>query len=234
MGSKYEHHILDPFLNDKIVANFDEIAKYKNLGDQVYSNDDLAKFGQSEQQKIFDGNYGSTMIANAARNSGARDIKALKENGTIGAGAIARSGRNPASAGATFMYDRLMQDQVNRVNDRTAAITSESLPGYVNQSAEWADAGNKALQQKLGFGQAYQGMLSNAIQQRMSNQTFEKKKSLWDKIKEGVGFAGNLVGIASGIGAPFSMNSGGGQVQTAGTGNMVGTAGRSGGYSQYY
>lgn len=210
MGSKYNQHILDPWLNPKIVANFDEIEKYKNLGDQVWINEPLAKFGQSEQQKIFDGKIGSTMLAGAARTQGARDIAATKANQRLGSAAMSRRGGNASSAAINTIYDRMLQDQTNRVNDRTAGIVAGGLPEYTNAAAGWAEAGNRGLREKLGYGQAYQQMFSNAVQQRMSNQTFEKKKSLWDKIKEGVGVAGNIMGIASGIGSVFPMGGGGG------------------------
>lgn len=226
--SKYAQHILDPWLNPKIVANFDEVEKYRNLGDNLYINKDLADFGKSEQKKITGGQYGSTMLAKAAKAAGANDIAGLKSSQRLGAAALNRSSGN---ANASLMYDRMLGNSINEINDRTAMQSVGSLPGYVNQAADWADAENEGLRQKLGFGQAYQNMFSNAVNMRMQNQTFEKKKSLWDKIKEGVGFAGNLVGIASGIGAPFSMNSGGG---TASGGSKVGTASRSGGYGQYY
>jgi hypothetical protein len=229
MGSKYEQHILDGWLNPKIVTNFDEVEKYRTMGDNLYVNKDLADFGKSEQKKITGGQYGSTMLAKAAKAQGANDIAGLKSSQRLGAAALNRSSGN---ANASLMYDRMLGNSINEINDRTAMQSVQSLPGYVNQTADWADAENKGLREKLGFGQAYQGMFANAVNQRMSNQTFEKKKSLWDKIKEGVGFAGNLVGIASGIGAPFSMNSGGGAAASGGS--KVGAASRSGGYGQYY
>lgn len=233
--SKYAQHILDPWLNPKIVQNFDDIAKYKNLSDEVWTNKGLADFGQREQEKIFGGKIGSTLLANTARTQGARDIAGLKASQRLGSAAMSRRGGDASSGAMNFLYDRMLKRESDRVNDRTAGMVTQGLPGYLSQSAEWAESGNKALAQKMGLGQAYQGMFSNAVQQRMSNQTFEKKKSLWDKIKEGVGFAGNLVGIASGIGAPFSMNSGGGQVAgQAASGNRVGRASQSGGYAGYY
>lgn len=227
--SKYAEHILDSWLDPKLTANFDEVEKYRNLGDNLYVNKDLADFGKSEQSKITGGQYGSTMLAKAAKAQGANDIASLKANQRLGAAAMNRSSGNQ---NASLLYDRMLGDSINQVNDRTAMQTVGSLPGYVNQAADWADAENKGLREKVAFGQNYQNMFANAVNMRMGNRTFEKKKSLWDKIKEGVGFAGNLVGIASGIGASFSMNSGGGNV--SGGGNMVGTASRSGGYSQYY
>jgi len=213
MGSKYNQNILDSWLNPKIVANFDEVEKYRTMGNDLYVNKDLADFGKSEQKKITGGQYGSTMLAKAAKAQGANDIAGLKSSQRLGAAAMNRSSGNQ---NASLMYDRMLGNSINEINDRTAMQSVGSLPGYVNQTADWADAENKGLREKLGFGQAYQNMFSNAVNQRMQNQTFEKKKSLWDKIKEGVGFAGNLVGIASGIGAPFSMNSGGGTVKPGG------------------
>ena len=227
--SAYNHHVLDGWLDPKLTANFDEVEKYRTMGDNLYVNKDLADFGKSEQKKITGGQYGSTMMAKAAKAQGANDIAGLKSSQRLGAAAMNRSSGN---ANASLLYDRMLGNSVNEINDRTAMQSVGSLPGYVNQTAEWADAENKGLREKLGFGQAYQGMFANAVNQRMGNQTFEKKKSLWDKIKEGVGFAGNLVGIASGIGAPFSMNSGGGAAASGGS--KVGAASRSGGYGQYY
>jgi len=225
MGSKYEQHILDGWLNPKIVANFDEVEKYRTMGDNLYVNKDLANFGKSEQAKITGGQYGSTMLAKAAKAQGANDIAGLKSSQRLGAAAMNRSSGNQ---NASLMYDRMLGNSINEINDRTAMQSVGSLPGYINQTADWADAENKGLREKLGFGQAYQNMFANAVNQRMSNQTFEKKKSLWDKIKEGVGFAGNLVGIASGIGAPFSMGASGGRTVKPG-GNQAASASAFGG-----
>jgi hypothetical protein len=159
----------------------------------------------------------------------------MKASQRLGSAALSRGGNNAASAGVNLMYDRMLKNETGRVNDRTADQVVGGLPGYMNAAAGWAEAGNRGRAQQMGLGQAYQGMFSNAVQMRQSNQTFEKKKSFWDKLKEGIGVVGNIVGIASGLGAPFSMNSGGGTVAGAGaSGSKVGTASQSGGYGQYY
>lgn len=192
----YDQHILDPWLNPKIVDNF------KNVDDMTI-NTGLEKFGLGEQQKIFGGQIGSTMLAGAARTQGARDIAGLKASQRLGSAALSRSGGNASSAGVNLLYDRMLKNETGRVNDRTADQVVGGLPGYLNAAAGWGEAGNRGRMQKMA---AFEG----AAKLRQSNQTFIKKKSFWDKFKEGVAVAGNIVGIASGIGAPFNMNSGGG------------------------
>lgn len=219
----YDQHILDPWLNPKIVNNFDEVDKYKGIAGEMYINKDLEKFGQQEQSKIFNGQAGSTMFANAAKTEGARQIAGAKASQRLGAGAMARAGANPSSAGATLMYDRMLKDTTNKINDRTADQVVGGLPNYLNQAATWANAGNVGRGQQLAAGQAYQNMFTNAVKMRQSNETFTKKKSLWDKIKEGVSFAGDLVGLAAGIGGLGSMmgGKGGGAVSGGGAGGWV-------------
>lgn len=212
----YSQHILDPYLNPLIVNNFDEIDKYKDLAGQTYINEPLAKFGQQEQQKVFDGKIGSTMLAGAAKQSGARDIASLKASQRLGSGAMARMPGNASGAGVNLLYDRMLQQNINKVNDRTSDQIVGGLPGYVNSAAGWANAGNQGRATKMAMEQGYQGMFNANVQNRLKNETFDKKKSFWDKLKEGIGVAGNIVGIVSGIGAPFSMNSGGGNVNAPG------------------
>lgn len=230
MGAKYAQHILDPWLNPKIVDNFNEVDKYKDLAGQTFINKDLEKFGQDEQSKIFNGKIGSTMLAGAARNQGARDIQGLKASQRLGSAALSRGGNNAASAGVNLMYDRMLKNETGRVNDRTADHVVGGLPGYMNAAAGWAEAGNRGRAQQMGLGQAYQGMFGNAVQMRQSNQTFEKKKSFWDKLKEGIGVAGQIVGI-------------GGSLMSGGLGGLIGggspggSSGNPGGvplYSQGY
>lgn len=201
MASKYSHHILDSWLNPKIVANFDEVDKYKGIADQIDINTGLSNFGRQQQEKIFSGNIGSTLLAGAARTQGARDIQGLKASQRLGAGALARSGGGPSGAGMTFLYDRMLKNETGRVNDRTADQIVGNLGSYIDKTAGWADQANQDRFKKLQAGGAYQNMFSNAVRMRQSNQTFEKKKSLWDKIKEGVGLAGDLFGLATGIGS---------------------------------
>ena len=233
MGAKYAQHVLDGWLDPKLTANFDEVAKYKDLAGQTFINEDLAKFGQGEQSKIFNGQIGSTMLAGAARNQGARDIQRLKASQRLGSAAMSRGGNNAASAGVNLMYDRMLKNETGRVNDRTADQVVGGLPGYMNAAAGWAEAGNRGRAQQMQLGSAYQNMFGNAVQMRQSNQTFEKKKSFWDKFKEGLGVAGQIAGIAGTL--MTGVPSGGGALgAVGGSGNKVGTASQSGGYGQYY
>jgi len=222
----YNQHILDPWLSPKIVENFDEVAKYKDLAGQTFINKDLEKFGQDEQSKIFNGKIGSTMLAGAARNQGARDIQAMKASQRLGSAALSRGGNNAQSAGVNLLYDRMLKNETGRVNDRTADQVVGGLPGYLNSASGWAEAGNRGRAQQMGLGQAYQQMFSNAVQQRMSNQTFEKKKSLWDKIKEGVGVASQIAGIAGTLFTGIPMGPRGG-------GSPGGSGGNPGGVPMY-
>lgn len=193
MGSKFEHHILDEFLNPKIVDNF------KNVDDMTI-NTGLEKFGMGEQQKIFGGQIGSTMLAGAARTQGARDIAGLKASQRLGSAALSRGGNNASSAGVNLLYDRMLKNEIGRVNDRTADQVVGGLPGYLNAAAGWGEAGNRGRMQKMAA-------LSEATRLRQSNQTFIKKKSFWDKFKEGVGVASQIAGIA---GSLFTGMPGGG------------------------
>jgi hypothetical protein len=235
MGAKYAQHVLDGWLDPKLTANFDEVAKYKDLAGKTFINEDLAKFGQGEQSKIFNGQIGSTMLAGAARNQGARDIQSLKASQRLGSAAMSRGGNNAASAGVNLMYDRMLKNETGRVNDRTADQVVSGLPGYTNAAAGWAEAGNHGRATQMQMGSAYQNMFGNAVQMRQSNQTFEKKKSFWDKFKEGLGVAGQIAGIAGTLmtGIPMS-GMGGGKGGGGGSPAMVGAASRSGGYGQYY
>lgn len=213
MGAKYDQHILDPYLNPLIVNNFDEINKYKDLAGQTYINEPLAKFGQQEQQKVFDGKIGSTMLAGAAKQSGARDIASLKASQRLGSQAMARMPGNASGAGVNLLYDRMLQQNINKVNDRTSDQIVGGLPSYVNSAAGWANAGNQGRATKMAMEQGYQGMFNANVQNRLKNETFDKKKSFWDKLKEGIGVAGQVVGLVSGVGSIFSggaAGSGGG------------------------
>lgn len=212
----YDQHILDPWLNPKIVANFDEIEKYKTITDSYKINEPLEQFGYGEIGKIASGNVGGTMLAGAARTQGARNIRAAKESQGLGAAAMARTGNNPGSAAATTIYDRMLQKQVNDTNNQTTAQIVGNLPAYTNAAAGWADQGNRDRDRKMQGQNAYQAAFSNAVGMRQQNQQFTKQKTFWDKFKEGVGVVGNIVGIASGIGAPFGMMSGGQPVGAAG------------------
>jgi len=236
MGSKYNHYVMDSWLDPKLTANFDEVDKYKDLAGKTFINEDLAKFGQGEQSKIFNGQIGSTMLAGAARNQGARDIQGLKASQRLGSAAMSRGGNNAASAGVNLMYDRMLKNETGRVNDRTADQVVGGLPGYTNAAAGWAEAGNRGRAQQMQMGGAYQNMFGNAVQMRQSNQTFEKKKSFWDKFKEGVGVASQIAGIAGTLmtGIPMGGMGGGAGKSSGGQGAQVGTASRSGGYGQYY
>lgn len=218
----YNQHILDPWLNPKIVDNFNEVDKYKDLAGQTFINKGLEKFGQDEQSKVFNGKIGSTMLAGAARNQGARDIQALKASQRLGSAALSRGGNNAASAGVNLMYDRMLKNETGRVNDRTADQVVGGLPGYLNAAAGWAEAGNRGRAQQMGLGQAYQGMFSNAVQMRQANQTFEKKKSFWDKFKEGVGVASSIAGIAGSLFTGIPMGPGGGKSPGGSSGNPGG------------
>lgn len=216
MGQKYDQHILDPWLNPKIVANFDEVEKYKGLTDSYKINEPLEQFGYGEIGKIAGGNVGGTMLAGAARTQGARNIRAAKESQGLGAAAMARSGSSPGSGAATTIYDRMLQKQTNDINNQTTSQIVGNLPGYMDAAAGWADQGNRDRDRKMQGMNNYQSAFSNAVSMRQQNQQFVKKKSFWDKFKEGIGVVGNIVGIASGIGAPLGMFSGGQTVGAAG------------------
>lgn len=219
MGSKYSHHILDSWLNPKIVDNFAEVDKYKGIADQIDINTGLSDFGRGQQQKIFDGNIGSTLLAGAARTQGARDIAGLKASQRLGSSVLARSGSGASATGMNFLYDRMLKNETGRVNDRTADMVVGNLGNYVNQTQSWADQANQDRMKKLQAGAAYQNMFTNAVKLRQSNQTFEKKKSWWDKLKEGVGFAGDLLGLATGIGSLGGMFGGSGPAPIIGQGD---------------
>lgn len=194
--SAYSHHVLDSWLDPKLTENF------KNVDDMTI-NTGLEKFGMGEQQKIFGGQIGSTMLAGAARTQGARDIQGLKASQRLGSAALSRSGGNASSAGVNLLYDRMLKNEQGRVNDRTADQVVGGLPGYLNAAAGWGEAGNRGRMQKMAaFGEA--------TRLRQSNQTFVKKKSFWDKFKEGVGVASQIAGIAGSLFTGMPMGGGGG------------------------
>jgi hypothetical protein len=144
----------------------------------------------------------------------------MKASQRLGSAALSRGGNNAASAGVNLMYDRMLKNETGRVNDRTADQVVGGLPGYLNAAAGWAEAGNRGRAQQMGLGQAYQGMFSNAVQMRQANQTFEKKKSFWDKFKEGVGVASSIAGIAGSLFTGIPM--GGGKSPGGSSGNPGG------------
>lgn len=203
MGSKYNTHILDPQINQ---WSYDLATKepeyFKGLADKTYINQPLAELGQKEIGAINAGRTGDTMYAKMFRNQATRSNETLKNSMRLGAGAMARGGQG---SNASTIYQRMLANAQTNSMDNYADQLAQNMPSYVNQAGNWAEAANRGYAQQAQFRQMGNQALQAGAQMRQSNMVFEKKKSLWDKIKEGVSVAGQIAGIATGLGGLTSL-----------------------------
>jgi len=209
MGDKYSPHILDPTINQ---WSYDlatkEPAYFQGLADKVYDNKALADLGQNELGAIGAGRAGDTMYAKMLRNQATRNNATLKNSMRLGAGAMARGAQG---SNASTIYQRMLANVQTNSMDQYADQLAQNMPSYVSQAGNWAQAGNQALEQQAQYRNMGNQALAAGAQMRQSNMVFEKKKSLWDKIKEGVSFAGQIAGLATGFSGlmPKGASSGG-------------------------
>ena len=203
MGSKYSQHILDPQINQWSYDLATKGADYFNgLADKTYINNDLAGLGQGELSAIKAGRTGDTMYAKMLRNAATRGNETLKNSMRLGAGAMARGA---TGSNASSIYQRMLANAQSNSMDNYADQLAQNMPSYVNQAGDWAEAANRGYAQQANFKQMGNQALQAGAQMRQSNMVFEKKKSLWDKIKEGVSVAGQIAGIATGFGGLTGM-----------------------------
>ena len=221
--SAYNTYILDPTLQQ---WSYDLATKepeyFRGLADKVYINQPLAELGQRELGAINAGKVGDTMYARMLRSQATRNNETLKNSMRLGAGAMARGA---TGSNASTIYQRMLMKAQQESMDRVGDQLAENLPGYVGQAGNWAEAANRGYAQQAQFRNMGNQALAAGAQMRRQNMVFEKKKSLWDKIKEGVGFAGQIAGLATGLGGLGGLiPKGGGPSNAAAAGANAGSA----------
>lgn len=225
MAGKYKPHILDDETFRRSWQAWNEADWYRDAADRLYVNEPLGEIGRGEMAKIGSGRFADTLLGRAfetnraalresSARQKARDVEAAKRSGTMGAAAMMRAGNTPGSIGAGILYDRMLQKRTGEIQDRSSDELSrglaelgrgeaEAMPGYLSQTGQWAEAPNRNVAQQAALRGMYDQAKQAATAMRLSQMTFEKGKSFWDKFKGVIGDIGGIASTVAGLGGLF-------------------------------